>query len=133
MVAEVVVVTAGEERKEEPPPEFAQIARNIMAQLANGIGQQRVGAWIAWGESQQAGTGNKRNAARAGPIKAGDDRRAVPAHGHQLVLDNADAGFRSQCERQHFAAGNVPGVDRKSTRLNSSHLGISYAVFCLKK
>src|SRR5262245_66533558 len=23
--------------------------------------------------------------------------------------------------------------DRKSTRLNSSHLGISYAVFCLKK
>src|SRR5438045_8319459 len=25
------------------------------------------------------------------------------------------------------------GKDRKSTRLNSSHLGISYAVFCLKK
>src|ERR1035438_9377792 len=27
----------------------------------------------------------------------------------------------------------VGGIDRKSTRLNSSHLGISYAVFCLKK
>src|SRR5436853_4296780 len=27
----------------------------------------------------------------------------------------------------------VPPQDRKSTRLNSSHLGISYAVFCLKK
>src|SRR5205814_9809792 len=26
-----------------------------------------------------------------------------------------------------------PNRDRKSTRLNSSHLGISYAVFCLKK
>src|SRR5262245_65124545 len=26
-----------------------------------------------------------------------------------------------------------PEIDRKSTRLNSSHLGISYAVFCLKK
>src|SRR5262245_63308373 len=26
-----------------------------------------------------------------------------------------------------------PAEDRKSTRLNSSHLGISYAVFCLKK
>src|SRR2546426_7479884 len=26
-----------------------------------------------------------------------------------------------------------PGIDRKSTRLNSSHLVISYAVFCLKK
>src|SRR5438045_7802102 len=33
---------------------------------------------------------------------------------------------------------DIPGapqnsIDRKSTRLNSSHLGISYAVFCLKK
>src|SRR3712207_7323414 len=27
----------------------------------------------------------------------------------------------------------VPGGDRKSTRLNSSHANISYAVFCLKK
>src|SRR5689334_24711050 len=27
----------------------------------------------------------------------------------------------------------VKGVDRKSTRLNSSHSSISYAVFCLKK
>src|SRR5262245_64304699 len=27
----------------------------------------------------------------------------------------------------------APLQDRKSTRLNSSHLGISYAVFCLKK
>src|SRR5947199_335967 len=29
--------------------------------------------------------------------------------------------------------GEPTGLDRKSTRLNSSHLGISYAVFCLKK
>src|ERR1039458_10788159 len=28
---------------------------------------------------------------------------------------------------------DVFSLDRKSTRLNSSHLGISYAVFCLKK
>src|SRR5262245_65028841 len=27
----------------------------------------------------------------------------------------------------------LSALDRKSTRLNSSHLGISYAVFCLKK
>src|SRR3712207_7472172 len=27
----------------------------------------------------------------------------------------------------------LPGRDRKSTRLNSSHANISYAVFCLKK
>src|SRR5262245_64300134 len=31
------------------------------------------------------------------------------------------------------AALLVAAEDRKSTRLNSSHLGISYAVFCLKK
>src|SRR3712207_8225284 len=29
--------------------------------------------------------------------------------------------------------GVVHGADRKSTRLNSSHANISYAVFCLKK
>src|SRR5205814_10329994 len=29
--------------------------------------------------------------------------------------------------------GEIENTDRKSTRLNSSHLGISYAVFCLKK
>src|SRR5437899_10569977 len=34
-----------------------------------------------------------------------------------------------------FDVSSPPGdvQDRKSTRLNSSHLGISYAVFCLKK
>src|ERR1039458_10799947 len=36
-------------------------------------------------------------------------------------------------ERVESGASPDPVVDRKSTRLNSSHLGISYAVFCLKK
>src|ERR1035441_10955527 len=31
---------------------------------------------------------------------------------------------------EHY--GQLEETDRKSTRLNSSHLGISYAVFCLK-
>src|ERR1039458_990235 len=34
---------------------------------------------------------------------------------------------------QHSALSTCIATDRKSTRLNSSHLGISYAVFCLKK
>src|SRR5471032_228465 len=34
-------------------------------------------------------------------------------------------------EHHGFARGHPP--DRKSTRLNSSHITISYAVFCLKK
>src|SRR5256885_17067865 len=36
-------------------------------------------------------------------------------------------------ERCHCASSNPEWRDRKSTRLNSSHLVISYAVFCLKK
>src|SRR5262245_64704118 len=48
--------------------------------------------------------------------------------------------FRSALRRlpRQPRPGHRPGLlqgrrDRKSTRLNSSHLGISYAVFCLKK
>src|SRR5207302_9387393 len=54
----------------------------------------------------------------------------------------SDVGIR--CPEQPQASGNppkhrkrpvsrMPGADRKSTRLNSSHVKISYAVFCLKK
>src|SRR2546427_4191167 len=35
--------------------------------------------------------------------------------------------------RGWYAENGRPWVDRKSTRLNSSHSQISYAVFCLKK
>src|SRR3712207_6978129 len=35
--------------------------------------------------------------------------------------------------QRHRHLGRVRGLDRKSTRLNSSHANISYAVFCLKK
>src|SRR6266403_1680975 len=41
---------------------------------------------------------------------------------------------RSRSPRPPFRPGRTRGsVDRKSTRLNSSHVEISYAVFCLKK
>src|SRR5256885_12941368 len=36
-------------------------------------------------------------------------------------------------ETLHFPSAVEKHLDRKSTRLNSSHLVISYAVFCLKK
>src|SRR5256885_4915901 len=49
----------------------------------------------------------------------------------QLALD---ARFASQASRTaHIAELLETAGDRKSTRLNSSHLVISYAVFCLKK
>src|SRR5690606_40734541 len=34
---------------------------------------------------------------------------------------------------ENVTAKHPEGIDRKSTRLNSSHVKISYAVFCLKK
>src|SRR2546422_5551262 len=37
------------------------------------------------------------------------------------------------CDGYQGSAGDAHGLDRKSTRLNSSHGYISYAVFCLKK
>src|SRR5258705_10176092 len=41
--------------------------------------------------------------------------------------------FVTYTSGRHMLAFGVDVPDRKSTRLNSSHLGISYAVFCLKK
>src|SRR5437899_8118257 len=49
--------------------------------------------------------------------------RTRPAAGHMEYWSPGAATYW-----QYFGA-----ADRKSTRLNSSHLGISYAVFCLKK
>src|ERR1035441_6383016 len=47
----------------------------------------------------------------------------------RLTNHTFDQRWRSEYE---LTLANLPeSVDRKSTRLNSSHLGISYAVFCL--
>src|SRR5947209_10330211 len=54
-----------------------------------------------------------------------EDRFAVRA-------DNVDVG-RSMIVRINRHAQATETQDRKSTRLNSSHANISYAVFCLKK
>src|SRR2546426_6522929 len=51
-------------------------------------------------------------------------------------LDEAIRHYRRALELDRDLAGAHYGLaflDRKSTRLNSSHLVISYAVFCLKK
>src|SRR5690349_8129651 len=56
------------------------------------------------------------------------ERRRI---GQTLYLDGEHEIDDSFC-RGH-AAVKQDGADRKSTRLNSSHVEISYAVFCLKK
>src|SRR5256885_5847556 len=57
----------------------------------------------------------------AGSSGAGQPAAESPCHGDRIT-----SAFRS-------AKNMMPVEDRKSTRLNSSHLVISYAVFCLKK
>src|SRR5947199_8256796 len=60
---------------------------------------------------------------------------------HLALLEVAVAGAffhgaQAPHAADHFEAPSLEQErlpDRKSTRLNSSHLGISYAVFCLKK
>src|SRR3712207_7110151 len=56
--------------------------------------------------------------------RAVDERPARPA---PVELDQLLEGARLLPEAEDVA------LDRKSTRLNSSHANISYAVFCLKK
>src|SRR2546426_2079250 len=48
--------------------------------------------------------------------------------------DGTTAHLRARCDRTRSRRrASTADRDRKSTRLNSSHLVISYAVFCLKK
>src|SRR5438045_6926747 len=51
---------------------------------------------------------------------------AYPHRAIRMVVDTSPGGLTD-------ILGRLAAEDRKSTRLNSSHLGISYAVFCLKK
>src|SRR3712207_8766156 len=58
--------------------------------------------------------------------RAGADLGQAVATAVQLLRRAGDV------QQQVLARSPLP-VDRKSTRLNSSHANISYAVFCLKK
>src|SRR5205814_8276160 len=80
---------------------------------------------------------------RSSDLGGGDGRvhvrhGAAPDRSHDLVRPRRVAHFDPVVVFRPLAADQHAGVngakqDRKSTRLNSSHLGISYAVFCLKK
>src|SRR3989442_7392376 len=62
----------------------------------------------------------------------GDVRERSPADEHVVLVGARVAAGRRRCRG---VARVLPrrSADRKSTRLNSSHVRISYAVFCLKK
>src|SRR5690606_40070095 len=56
-----------------------------------------------------------------------------PFQATQLVTHRMDRGIKMVEVGQGFRTMSEPMKDRKSTRLNSSHVKNSYAVFCLKK
>src|SRR3712207_8026647 len=74
---------------------------------------------------------DRRSSARAAD---GEHSLAVFApHFITVVADRTPGGDEHGNHEEHQGdKGNDP-TDRKSTRLNSSHANISYAVFCLKK
>src|SRR5207253_10394645 len=60
---------------------------------------------------------------------------ALPISGRQRDEQRRDVVILAVTVHGHDGGGRfaVDKADRKSTRLNSSHVAISYAVFCLKK
>src|SRR5258705_584351 len=76
-------------------------------------------------EDRLSEQGNEANSRRDTERNAGKQQRE----------DSANQCEGNIQENEQRALDRFEGVkeDRKSTRLNSSHLGISYAVFCLKK
>src|SRR3712207_6930063 len=58
-----------------------------------------------------------------------DNLHFVPSH---ILLSSADLELAQAMDNRSERLKRALG-DRKSTRLNSSHANISYAVFCLKK
>src|SRR5207249_12263184 len=68
--------------------------------------------------------------------KNGAQTHRSKRHGFHMPKDPLDLRsspliIKLALDKTHHSAGGVVRLDRKSTRLNSSHVSISYAVFCL--
>src|SRR3989442_11242555 len=59
--------------------------------------------------------------------------RSVAATSSAVVSTSSCTTSNSASRSARRASADLDALDRKSTRLNSSHVRISYAVFCLKK
>src|SRR5690606_41785923 len=67
-----------------------------------------------------------------GHVERGDDATGV-LDGVRELADGLAPGGHLKADGDRIRNARHGGQDRKSTRLNSSHVKISYAVFCLKK
>src|SRR5205814_9645988 len=83
----------------------------------------------------RADCGGKRAAPAVG-VRCGGNAGPIAARQSPGIAGRftGAVGEKSSSAARRGGDGIIRGrLDRKSTRLNSSHLGISYAVFCLKK
>src|SRR5699024_12570749 len=67
---------------------------------------------------------------------SGRHHHGLQRHRHGTCHHFRTAGVQHRhlpLEKSHSQSGAPSRLDRKSTRLNSSHVSISYAVFCLKR
>src|SRR3712207_4404241 len=74
-----------------------------------------------------------RGGVEAGAGELGRVLAVVLAHAEDVLRRPGDGRAEHGVLRHGGPLGGRAGVDRKSTRLNSSHANISYAVFCLKQ
>src|SRR5690625_5452941 len=71
---------------------------------------------------------------RPNACPTGDSRsRPCPHQDLREIVARRPASIEAHHPQTTTPSSSAPSRDRKSTRLNSSHVAISYAVFCLKK
>src|SRR5690606_41496856 len=102
------------------PRDFARLPRSFPTRRSSDLADMMLAAFWVFGQE-----GGQRGAI-APRLQQFDQRIAEidEPDCHALVLEGPGLGYVGRA--QHVS------VDRKSTRLNSSHVKISYAVFCLK-
>src|SRR5689334_10887519 len=106
----------------DPPPQ----TRSLVERLGEALSGERV-AYLQWKGNWK----RSRWMSGEGDIDLLVDRSAEPRYSAVMW----SLGFRRADPPPESAIAGIEsffGLDRKSTRLNSSHSSISYAVFCLK-
>src|SRR6266403_5383350 len=116
----------GPVHNEQNPQSVGPCLRELEAQARSPAASLPLGASLRASSSgdergQLRCRGMRRSTASASRRAVSADSRSSPTSPHPAIAN-----------RRRTGQEGVPG-DRKSTRLNSSHVEISYAVFCLKK
>src|SRR5947209_12339016 len=92
-----------------------------------------IGAIVGWVSASARKTGAIQRALAERDLARAERERSEAVALEARRLANAESQLRVAAETQSAFLGDARKQDRKSTRLNSSHANISYAVFWLKK